>query len=89
MIVKKLTIKNKIGLHARPAALFVQTANKYISEIMIKKENSTINAKSIMGIMAIGISQGETIELIIDGPDEIKAAQELEDLINYRLIESK
>lgn len=89
MIVKKLTIKNKIGLHARPAALFVQTANKYISEIMIKKENSTINAKSIMGIMAIGISQGETIELIIDGPDEIKAAQELEDLINYRLIENK
>lgn len=87
MIVKKLTIKNKIGLHARPAALFVQTANKYISEIMIKKENSTINAKSIMGIMAIGISQGETIELIIDGPDEKKAAEELEDLINYKLIE--
>lgn len=87
MIVKKLTIKNKIGLHARPAALFVQTANKYISEIMIRKENSTINAKSIMGIMAIGISQGETIELIIDGPDEKKAAEELEDLINYKLIE--
>ena len=87
MIKKEILIKNKIGLHARPAALFVQTANKFISEIMVKKGNSTINAKSIMGIMALGVSHGETIEIIVDGPDEENAIQELEDLINNKLLD--
>ena len=87
MIKKEVVIKNKIGLHARPAALFVQTANKFISEIMVKKGNSTINAKSIMGIMALGVSHGETIEIIVDGPDEENAIQELEDLINNKLLD--
>lgn len=87
MITKKVVIKNKIGLHARPAALFVQTANKFISEIMVKKGNSTINAKSIMGIMALGVSHGETIEIIVDGPDEENAIQELEELVNSKLSE--
>ena len=85
MIKKEVLIKNKIGLHARPAALYVQTANKFISEIMVKKGNSTINAKSIMGIMALGVSHGETIEIIVDGPDEENAIQELEDLVDNKL----
>ena len=67
MINKEFIIKNEIGLHARPAALFVQTTNKFLSDIMIKKADKTINAKSIMGVMAIGIAKGETIEIIIDG----------------------
>lgn len=87
MIKKEILIKNKIGLHARPAALFVQTANKFISEIMVKKGNSTINAKSIMGIMALGVSHGETIEIIVDGPDEENAIQELEDLVDNKLLD--
>lgn len=87
MIKKEVVIKNKIGLHARPAALFVQTANKFISEIMVKKGNSTINAKSIMGIMALGVSHGETIEIIVDGPDEENAIQELEDLVDNKLLD--
>jgi len=87
MIKKEVLIKNKIGLHARPAALFVQTANKFISEIMVKKGNSTINAKSIMGIMALGVSHGETIEIIVDGPDEENAIQELEDLVDNKLLD--
>ena len=87
MIKKEVLIKNKIGLHARPAALFVQTANKFISEIMVKKGNSTINAKSIMGIMALGVSHRETIEIIVDGPDEENAIQELEDLVDNKLLD--
>ena len=88
MITKELTIKNEIGLHARPAALFVQTANKFLSDIMIKKEGKTVNAKSIMGVMAMGISKGEMVEIIIDGPDEENAISAIEDLINVKLLES-
>ena len=88
MITKELTIKNEIGLHARPAALFVQTANKFLSDIMIKKAGKTVNAKSIMGVMALGISKGEMIEIIIDGPDEENAISAIEDLINVKLLES-
>ena len=88
MITKELTIKNEIGLHARPAALFVQTGNKFLSDIMIKKAGKTVNAKSIMGVMAMGISKGEMIEIIIDGPDEENAISAIEDLINVKLLES-
>lgn len=87
MITKAFTIKNEIGLHARPAALFVQTTNKFLSDIMIKKQDKTINAKSIMGVMAMGISKGETIEIIIDGADEENAIQAIEELINEKLLE--
>lgn len=85
MISKTLTIKNTIGLHARPAALFVQTANQFGSEIRIKKDNSEINGKSIMGIMAIGIASGETIEIITEGHDELEAMEALIDLVEHKL----
>ena len=88
MINKEFIIKNEIGLHARPAALFVQTTNKFLSDIMIKKAGKTVNAKSIMGVMAMGISKGEMIEIIIDGPDEENAISAIEDLINVKLLES-
>ncbi len=87
MINKEFIIKNEIGLHARPAALFVQTTNKFLSDIMIKKADKTINAKSIMGVMAIGIAKGETIEIIIDGADEENAIQAIDELINIKLLE--
>ena len=87
MITKEFIIKNEIGLHARPAALFVQVANKFISDIMIKKEGRTINAKSIMGVMAMGISKGETVEIIVDGADEENAIQAIEELINKKLLD--
>ena len=87
MINKEFIIKNEIGLHARPAALFVKTTNKFLSDIMIKKADKTINAKSIMGVMAIGIAKGETIEIIIDGADEENAIQAIDELINIKLLE--
>ncbi len=88
MIIKELVIKNEIGLHGRPAALLVQTTNKFLSDITIKKAGKSVNAKSIMGIMAIGISQGEKIEVTANGADEENAITEIEKLINIKLLEA-
>jgi len=82
---RKVTIKNKIGLHARPAALFVQTCSKYKSDVYIEKDGNRVNAKSIMGIMALGVAQGEEVNIIVDGYDEKKAIEDIIDLIENRL----
>ncbi len=86
MIQKEFEIVNAIGLHARPAALFVQIANKFSSEIMVEKGHNKINGKSIMGIMAIGVSKGEKIIISIDGPDEKEAMDAIEDLLTKKLV---
>ncbi|KXG74936.1 HPr family phosphocarrier protein [Thermotalea metallivorans] len=87
MMTKEVTINNKLGLHARPAALFVQTANKFVSDIIVEKGTKKINAKSIMGIMSLGVGKGDTIRLITDGPDEEEALEELMDFIENKLLE--
>ncbi|EOD00859.1 HPr family phosphocarrier protein [Caldisalinibacter kiritimatiensis] len=79
---RKVIIKNKIGLHARPAALFVQTAGKFLSDIIVEKGEKKVNAKSIMGIMALGVSQGEEITIIAKGEDEKEAIEALVKLLN-------
>jgi phosphocarrier protein len=79
---RKVVIKNKIGLHARPAALFVQTAGKFLSDITVEKGDKKVNAKSIMGIMALGVSQGEEITIIARGEDEKEAIEALVELLN-------
>ena len=84
-IVKKaLTVKNKLGLHARPAALFVQIANKYDAEISVKKGNQLVNGKSIMGIMMLAATQGSKIYIIAKGEDAGEAIKELERLVTSR-----
>ncbi len=65
-----VTIKNRAGIHARPAALIVQTASKYSSKIWLEKDSDRINAKSIMGIITLGASFGTPIRIISDGSDE-------------------
>ncbi|MGV8907317.1 MAG: HPr family phosphocarrier protein [Acetobacterium sp.] len=82
MVVKEVTVLNATGLHARPASMFVQTAGKFKSKIFVIKEGNEINAKSIMGIMAGGISQGTTIQIKADGDDETEAVDALVMLIN-------
>lgn len=77
LIEKTVKIENELGLHARPAALFVRECSKYKSEIYLKKNDFQINAKSIMGIMAMGISEGDEVEIIVDGPDEERAMSEI------------
>lgn len=86
MIRKEFEIKNEMGLHARAAALFVQTTNKFASDIFVEKDNDRVNAKSIMGIMALGISKDSKITIIVNGIDEEEAMEELSNLIGVKLI---
>ena len=82
MTVEKIVIiKNKQGLHARPAALFVQIANKYSSDVTIAKGRQKVNGKSIMGIMTLAAGAGSKITIVADGEDADKAIVELEKLL--------
>jgi len=82
LIEKKIIVKNKQGLHARPAALFVQVANKYQSEVTVIKDEEEVNGKSIMGIMTLAAGKGSSILLKINGNDAEQAMQELEQIIS-------
>jgi phosphocarrier protein len=80
-IEKELTIVNRLGLHARPAAMFVRIASRHRAEIWVSKEGEEVNGKSIMGLMMLAAGQGSTLRIRCDGPDADKAIEELEDLI--------
>ncbi|MCB5265818.1 MAG: HPr family phosphocarrier protein [Candidatus Cloacimonetes bacterium] len=82
MIRKKVKIANKMGLHARPSALVVRAATKYRSEFHIEKDGTTINGKSIMGVMMLAAECGSTIELIADGVDEEYLIDEISGMIS-------
>ncbi|MFA5320076.1 MAG: HPr family phosphocarrier protein [Candidatus Omnitrophota bacterium] len=79
---KKLTVKNKQGLHARPAALFVQVANKFNSHVTVRRDQETVNGKSIMGILMLGAENGTQIIIEVDGDDAENALTELEKIVN-------
>ena len=82
MLVKEVTISNKVGLHARPATFFIQKANEFKSSIWVEKEEHRVNAKSLLGVLSLGIVGGTTIRLIADGPDEEQAIESLVELVN-------
>ena len=82
LLKKKLTVKNKQGLHARPAALFVQAANKFDSRITIRRDEEEVNGKSIMGILMLGAENGTQIILEAEGEDAQIAITELEKVLN-------
>ncbi|WP_342499214.1 HPr family phosphocarrier protein [Bacillus sp. FSL W7-1034] len=82
MVEKTVTIQLKTGLQARPAALFVQEANRFGADIFLEKDGKKVNAKSIMGLMSLAISSGVTVKLIADGADEQEAIEALTDFIN-------
>ena len=73
----KITIKSKVGLHARPATVFVKEAKKFKSDIRIKLEDKVINGKSILEVLTLGAKHGEEIEITAQGPDEERAVQAL------------
>lgn len=81
MVEKIITIKNKLGLHARPAALMVQTAARFKSRIKIFKDDQEVDGKSIMGLMTLAACSGASIRLLADGPDETEAISALEKLV--------
>lgn len=79
MIIKKrIRVTNPQGLHARPASTFVKIANKYESEVSVKKGGETVNGKSIMGLMTLAANEGSVLEIEVSGPDADRAMQELE-----------
>jgi len=77
----KLVITNEVGLHARPATLFVRTSNQFESEIHVKYGTKEANAKSILQVLSLGVEKDGEIDLIIDGPDEAQAITELSSLV--------
>ena len=76
------TIENKTGIHARPASVFVQTASKFKSKVQIKAKGKTVDAKSILMIMSMGLTKGTEITLSAEGPDEADAVAALKKLVD-------
>ena len=81
MCVKDVVVQNQVGLHARPATFFIQKANEFKSSIWVEKEERRVNAKSLLGVLSLGIVGGTQIRIIADGADEAAAAEELVRLV--------
>lgn len=86
-IEKDVPVINRLGLHARPAAMFVRIASRYRAEVWVGKEGEEVNGKSIMGLMMLAAGQGSKLHIRCEGPDADKAIAELEELINARFHE--
>jgi len=82
MVSREVTIKNNVGLHARPATFFIQKANSFKSSIWVEREDRRINAKSLLGVLSLGIVKGMNITIIADGADENEAVDGLVALID-------
>ena len=82
MVSKEVVINNQVGLHARPAAFFIQKANEFKSSIWVEKEDRRVNAKSLLGILSLGIVKGTPVTIIADGADENEAIEMLSALID-------
>ena len=81
MFVKDVMVQNQVGLHARPATFFIQKANEFKSSIWVEKEERRVNAKSLLGVLSLGIIGGTTIKVIADGSDEETAVDGLVALV--------
>ncbi len=87
MAVREFTIKNRLGIHARPAAKLAKIANEFASTIRVMKDGLEVNGKSIMGIMMLAAAQGNVIQVEAEGPDEKNAIRALGDLIENKFDE--
>ena len=87
MISREVLISNNIGLHARPATFFIQKANTFKSSVWIEKDERKVNAKSLLGVLSLGIAQGMSIAIVADGADENSAVDSLVNLIESGLAE--
>ncbi len=81
MITKKLSILNKLGIHARPAAQFVRVASRFQSDVTVEKDDESVDGKSIMGLMMLAVGWGADITVTADGPDEKETLAALEELV--------
>ena len=81
MVSREVTVNNSVGLHARPATFFIQRANSFKSSIWVEKDDRRVNAKSLLGVLSLGIVGGTTIHIIADGADETAAVDSLVKLV--------
>ena len=81
MFVKEVSVKNQVGLHARPATFFIQKANEFKSSVWVEKDERRVNAKSLLGIMSMCIGAGASVVVSADGPDEGEAVATLCDML--------
>ena len=82
MYVKEVTVENQVGLHARPATFFIQKANEFKSSIWIERDERRVNAKSLLGVLSLGIVKGTAVNIVADGVDENEAIATLSELID-------
>ena len=82
MVTQEVTINNEVGLHARPATFFIQKANEFKSGTWVEKDERRVNAKSLLGVLSLGITKGTTITLLADGSDEKEAVAALSELVS-------
>ena len=87
MYLKDVTVKNQVGLHARPATFFIQKANEFKSSVLVEKEERRVNAKSLLGVLSLGIVGGTNIRIIADGVDEQAAVDSLVKLVESAFAE--
>ncbi len=87
MVERMVTIRNRAGMHARPAALLVKTASSFASQISIEKDSERVNGKSIMGVITLGATYNTPLKIIADGPDEVAALDALQKLFDSRFEE--
>lgn len=80
MVEREVTVRNRAGLHTRPASMLVRTASQFESEIFLRRDNYEINGKSVIGVMTLAAEQGATLDLIVDGEDENEAAEAIAEL---------
>lgn len=82
MFVKEIVVQNQVGLHARPATFFIQKANEYKSSIWIERDERKANAKSLLGVLSLGVTKGVSITISADGSDEEEAVNSLVEMIS-------
>lgn len=87
MFSKEVLVSNQVGLHARPATFFIQKANEFKSSIWVEKDERRVNAKSLLGVLSLGITRGVNITIVADGADEEQAVVALVDLISSNFAE--
>lgn len=87
MLEQEVTIRNESGFHARPAAIFVQTANKFKSAVYLAKDSKKVNGKSVLSLMSLAIPQNTKVKILVDGEDEKQALEELVDLFINNFME--
>lgn len=87
MYSREVVVLNQVGLHARPATFFIQRANEFSSSVWIEKEACKVNAKSLLGVLSLGITRGTTITVIANGSDEKEAVDSLVDLVTTNFAE--